>query len=47
MITCSRCGKENQDQYKFCLSCGNELKAAGKMTNAGLTVGLINKLTPV
>ena len=25
MITCSRCGKENQDHYKFCLGCGNEL----------------------
>lgn len=25
MITCNRCGKENQDHYKFCLGCGNEL----------------------
>ena len=25
MITCSRCGKENQDHYKFCLGCGGEL----------------------
>lgn len=25
LITCSRCGKENQDHYKFCLGCGNEL----------------------
>ena len=30
MITCSRCGKENQDHYKFCLGCGNEIKAAAK-----------------
>ncbi len=25
MITCNRCGKENQDHYKFCLGCGSEL----------------------
>lgn len=25
MITCSKCGKENQDHYKFCLGCGSEL----------------------
>lgn len=30
VITCSRCGKENQDHYKFCLGCGNEIKAASK-----------------
>jgi hypothetical protein len=28
LITCSRCGKENQDHYKFCLGCGNELAKA-------------------
>lgn len=28
LITCSRCGKENQDHYKFCLGCGNELRSA-------------------
>lgn len=28
MITCSRCGKENQDLYKFCLGCGAKLQAA-------------------
>ncbi len=28
MITCKRCGKENQDHYKFCLGCGAELEAA-------------------
>jgi len=22
MIVCNRCGKENQDHYKFCLGCG-------------------------
>jgi len=25
VIVCSRCGKENQDHYKFCLGCGAEL----------------------
>ncbi|HVZ74857.1 MAG TPA: FHA domain-containing protein [Polyangia bacterium] len=24
-MTCSHCGKENQDHYKFCLGCGREL----------------------
>ncbi len=31
MITCTRCGKENQDHYKFCLGCGNEIKSAPKV----------------
>lgn len=32
MITCQKCGKENQDHYKFCLGCGAELsrEAAAK-----------------
>lgn len=30
LITCSRCGKENQDHYKFCLGCGNELRSAAR-----------------
>ena len=25
MITCSKCSKDNQDHYKFCLGCGAEL----------------------
>jgi pSer/pThr/pTyr-binding forkhead associated (FHA) protein len=29
LITCSRCGKENQDHYKFCLGCGGELARPG------------------
>ena len=31
MTVCNRCGKENQDHYKFCLGCGAELtrEAAG------------------
>ena len=28
MTTCNRCGKENQDHYKFCLGCGAELTVA-------------------
>jgi hypothetical protein len=28
MIVCKRCGKENQDHYKFCLGCGAELREA-------------------
>jgi len=28
VITCSRCGKENQDLYKFCLGCGAKLQSA-------------------
>jgi pSer/pThr/pTyr-binding forkhead associated (FHA) protein len=28
VITCSRCGKENQDHYKFCLGCGAKLETA-------------------
>ncbi|MBL8608738.1 MAG: zinc-ribbon domain-containing protein, partial [Myxococcales bacterium] len=25
MISCPKCGKDNQDHYKFCLGCGAEL----------------------
>ena len=28
MTVCNRCGKENQDHYKFCLGCGAELTGA-------------------
>jgi pSer/pThr/pTyr-binding forkhead associated (FHA) protein len=28
VIICSRCGKENQKHYKFCLGCGAKLEAA-------------------
>ncbi len=28
MTVCNRCGKENQDHYKFCLGCGAELSGA-------------------
>jgi pSer/pThr/pTyr-binding forkhead associated (FHA) protein len=38
LITCNRCGKENQDHYKFCLGCGNELArpAPAPAPSAGL-----------
>ncbi len=35
MITCQRCGKENQDHYKFCLGCGAELSAPPKAPGGG------------
>ena len=37
MIVCNRCGKENQDHYKFCLGCGAELASgpAGDDGNVG------------
>ena len=28
MIVCQRCGKENQDHYKFCLGCGAEISGS-------------------
>ena len=28
MIICSRCGKENHDQFKYCLGCGLKLQTA-------------------
>jgi pSer/pThr/pTyr-binding forkhead associated (FHA) protein len=35
MTVCNRCGKENQDHYKFCLGCGAELVAAPKPAAGG------------
>jgi hypothetical protein len=35
MIVCNRCGKENQNHYKFCLGCGAELTAAAPAAPAG------------
>jgi len=29
VISCPKCSKENQDHYKFCLGCGNELPRDG------------------
>lgn len=34
MIVCAKCGKENQDHYKFCLGCGGELAAAESVEQA-------------
>lgn len=49
MIICSRCGKENQDHYKFCLGCGAELIASegpATATNAkSAAVGLPDPLS--
>ena len=30
MIICNRCGKDNQDHYKFCLGCGADIAPAPK-----------------
>ncbi|HWM86808.1 MAG TPA: FHA domain-containing protein [Kofleriaceae bacterium] len=35
MIVCNRCGKENQDHYKFCLGCGAELATGPTGDDAG------------
>lgn len=41
MIVCTRCNKENQDHYKFCLGCGSELprESASKASAAGASAG--------
>ncbi len=44
MIVCQRCGKENQDHYKFCLGCGAEISpsegdSAGMMKTIMADVG--------
>ncbi len=36
MIVCQRCGKENQDHYKFCLGCGAEISAAEGDSGVGM-----------
>ncbi len=48
MIVCQRCGKENQDHYKFCLGCGAEISAAegegvGMMKTMMADVGSANE----
>ena len=35
MMVCHRCGKENQDHYKFCLGCGADLTSATQPEVAG------------
>src|SRR5882757_7813699 len=42
MTVCNRCGKENQDHYKFCLGCGAELTAAPKQ--GGGDVGMMKTM---
>lgn len=42
MTVCNRCGKENQDHYKFCLGCGAELTAAPKA--GGGDVGMMKTM---
>lgn len=34
MITCSSCGRENEDHYKFCLGCGGNLDAQRASTES-------------
>jgi pSer/pThr/pTyr-binding forkhead associated (FHA) protein len=34
MATCKRCGRDNQDLYKFCLGCGAELGGGGASAGA-------------
>ncbi len=34
MITCSRCGKDNRPDYRFCLGCGAELPKAAEAPKA-------------
>jgi pSer/pThr/pTyr-binding forkhead associated (FHA) protein len=36
MTVCNRCGKENQDHYKFCLGCGAELTAKAPGGDVGM-----------
>jgi len=36
MTVCNRCGKENQDHYKFCLGCGAELTAPKPGNDMGM-----------
>jgi hypothetical protein len=43
MTVCNRCGKENQDHYKFCLGCGAELTAAPK-PGASSDVGMMKTM---
>ncbi len=42
MIVCHRCGKENQDHYKFCLGCGAELSGTPKA--GGGEVGMMKTM---
>ena len=50
MIVCSRCSKDNQDHYKFCLGCGAELpRVSGKprSLSSGYAVGRLVRNGPI
>ena len=38
MLVCKRCGKDNQEHYKFCLGCGSDLTVARAPTPASVAV---------
>lgn len=42
MITCEECGRENDDEYKFCLGCGAALKAADEAESDSGEAEIIN-----
>jgi len=44
VTTCTRCGKENQDHYKFCLGCGKEMKSAPKLEQKGDKLEKVDKV---
>jgi pSer/pThr/pTyr-binding forkhead associated (FHA) protein len=44
MTVCNRCGKENQDHYKFCLGCGAELTAAPPKPAGGGDMGMMKTM---
>ena len=43
MTVCKRCGKENQDHYKFCLGCGSEIGDVDSPSSSpSSSVGMMN-----
>jgi hypothetical protein len=44
MTVCNRCGKENQDHYKFCLGCGAELSGAPKAPAPASDMGMMKTM---
>jgi pSer/pThr/pTyr-binding forkhead associated (FHA) protein len=44
MTVCNRCGKENQDHYKFCLGCGAELTAPKPAAGGGGDMGMMKTM---
>jgi pSer/pThr/pTyr-binding forkhead associated (FHA) protein len=45
VITCQKCGKENQDHYKFCLGCGAELTRDAAAKPGGRGPGVAAEVT--